>query len=287
MRISVVVLVWDGAQFLDACLSALLQQDSHAEIIVVDNASTDNSVSIVQRFIPRVCLIRNGYNLGYAAGNNIGIRAAHGDIVVLLNQDTVVQPGWLRAIADTFNDPSIGVVGCKALYPDGRGLQHAGGIVQPEDALTRHIGKGEQDHGQYDTLTDSDFVTGAACGIRRKVLERLGGLDERFYPAFYEEVDYCYRARRAGFRVVYQPRAILYHYETTSLPAESNARISAYHRNRIRFILRHWDAKELAKFFTAERQGIETSGLLDDMVAYRRVLGQYALLSPHCLPAPE
>ena len=280
MRISVVVLVWNGAQFLDACLCALLQQDGDAQVIVVDNASTDNSVSVGQSFVPRVRLIQNAHNLGYAAGNNTGLQAADGDIVVLLNQDTVVQPGWLRAIADTFDNPAIGIVGCKALYPDGRGIQHAGGIVQPEDALTRHIGWTEQDHGQYDTLTDVDYVSGAAFGIRRKVLERLGGLDEQFSPAFYEEVDYCYRARRAGFRVVYQPRAVLYHYETASLPAESPTRILAYHRHRIRFVLRHWPAQQLETLFSAERRTIETSGLIDDMAGYARAYWDNMLSFP-------
>lgn len=280
MQISVVVLVWNGAQFLDACLRALLQQDLNPEIIVVDNASTDDSVLIIQKFVPRVRVIRNDHNLGYAAGNNIGIRAASGEIVVLLNQDTVVQSGWLRAIAETFDDPAIGIVGCKALYPDGRGIQHAGGIVQPGDALTRHMGWGEQDHGQYGQLRDVDYVTGAAFAIHRQVLERLRGLDEKFYPAFYEEVDYCYRARRGGFRVVYQPRAVLDHYETTSLPAKNHTRILAYHRNRVRFILRHWNTQELEEFFVAERKTIETSGLIDDMVAYARAYWDNLLAYP-------
>lgn len=280
MRISVVVLVWNGARFLDACLNALLKQDLDAEIIVVDNASTDDSVSIIQKFAPRICLMRNDQNLGYAAGNNIGIRATTGDIVVLLNQDTVVKPGWLRAIADTFDDSTIGIVGCKALYPDGRGIQHAGGVVQPGDAWTRHIGWGEQDLGQYDTLADVDYVTGAAFGIRRQVVERLGGLDEDFYPAFYEEVDYCFRARRAGFRVVYQPRAVLDHYETTALPASSHTRIFAYQRNRIWFVLRHWSASELEKFFAAELETVKNSGLIDDTTAYARAYWDNLLAYP-------
>ncbi|MBI5305254.1 MAG: glycosyltransferase family 2 protein [Chloroflexi bacterium] len=280
MRFSVVVLVWNGARFLDACLRALLDQDASAEIVVVDNASTDDSVSIVQKFVPRVCLVRNDHNLGFAGGNNIGIRATTGEIVVLLNQDTAVKPGWLRAIADTFADPGIGIVGCKALYPDGRGIQHAGGVVQPATAWTHHIGWGEQDQGQYDTLTEPDYVTGAAFGIRRQVLERLGGLDEKFHPAFYEEVDCCYRARRAGFRVVYQPRAVLDHYETATLPAASHARVLAYHRNRVRFVLRHWNARELAEFFSAEHRAIEIAGLIDDMVAYSRAYWDNLLAYP-------
>jgi GT2 family glycosyltransferase len=281
IQVSVIVLVWNGEKFLDACLSALLAQDySPFEVIVVDNASSDNSVKIVQGYEPRVRLIRNDYNLGFAGGNNVGLKVANGDIVVLLNQDTVVQPGWLRAIVETFDDPTIGIVGCKALYPDGRGFQHAGGMVDPACAFTRHIGWGEVDTGQYDSLSEPDYVTGAAFAIHRKVLLRLGGLDEQFYPAFFEEVDYCYRARRAGFHVVYQPRACLYHHETASLPADGSQRGLTYHRNRIRFLLRHWSREAFDSFARAESQGIQDDLALDDVVARARAYWDNLLALP-------
>jgi GT2 family glycosyltransferase len=279
MRISIVVLAWNGAAFLENCLRALVEQNQDAEIIVVDNASTDDSIAVVQKFLPRVQLIRNTANLGFAGGTNVGIRAATGDAIVLLNQDTVVQPGWLRAIADTFDDATIGIVGCKSLYPDARGIQHAGGVVEPGTAQTRHIGWGEQDAGQYDSLSEPDYVTGAAFAIRRAVVERLGGLDEKFFPVFYEEVDYCYRARRAGFRVVYQPRAVLHHHETTTFPV-NYARAAAYQRNRIRFVLRHWDARALDEFFAREQNVIANAGLIDDAVANARAYWDNLLAFP-------
>ncbi|MBI5652663.1 MAG: glycosyltransferase family 2 protein [Chloroflexi bacterium] len=279
MRFSIIILGWNGAAFLENCLRALLEQNQDAEIVVVDNASTDDSIAVVQKFLPRVQLIRNPANLGFAGGNNVGIRAATGDAIILLNQDTVVHPGWLRALAETFDDSTIGIVGCKSLYPDARGIQHAGGIVQPGTAQTRHSGWGEQDAGQYDTLTEPDYVTGAAFAIRRAVIERLGGLDENFYPVFYEEVDYCYRARRAGFRVVYQPRAVLHHSETTTFPA-SYHRAAAYQRNRIRFVLRHWDARALDDFFAREQHTIASANLIDDSVANARAYWDNLLAFP-------
>lgn len=264
---SVIVLVWNGEQFIDACLSALLAQDMPAQVIVVDNASTDGSVACIEKFLPRVQLIRSDYNLGFAVGNNVGARAATGDVIVLLNQDTVVQPGWLRAIVETFADDTIGVVGCKAWYPDGKTLQHAGAFVRPDDAFAFHVGQGELDHGQYDNRADIEYVTGSALAMRRQVWDKLGGLDELFSPAFYEEIDLCFRARRAGYRVVLQPRARLIHYETTTLPASSRARGLAFHRNRVRFITRQWDARALQAFVNAEQRAIETSQVVDDLAA--------------------
>jgi len=267
-KVSVIVLAWNGEKYLQPCLQALLAQEySPFEILVVDNASTDGSVAVIEKFSLRVRLTQNAYNLGFSAGNNVGIDQVDGDIVVLLNQDTVVQPGWLRAIAETFADSSIGIVGCKALYMDGHGFQHAGGIVRRGDAFTTHIGWGEVDHGQYDQLTEPDYVTGAAFAIHRRVLNRIGKLDEEFYPGFYEETDYCYRARRAGLRVVYQPRAVLQHHETTTLPEDNPERARALHRNRVRFILRHWSKTDFELFADAERKAIDSGASIDDDMA--------------------
>lgn len=268
VKVSVIVLTWNGEKFIAPCLTSLLSQEyALFEVIVVDNASTDASVTIVQSFAPRVRLIRNEYNLGFAAGNNVGLQAADGDIVILLNQDTVVQPGWLRAIVDTFADSTIGIVGCKALYPDGRRLEHAGARVLPGNAFTYHIGWGEEDHSQYDTLADVDYVTGAALAIHRRVLDKLGGLEESYYPAYYEEIDYCYRARRAGFRVVYQPQAVLYHHEVASLPTSTYRHWSAFHRNRVRFVLRQWSSTELEAFVKEEQRALVGLSELNDITA--------------------
>ncbi len=268
MKVSVIVLTWNGEKFIEPCLTALLHQAyAPFEVIVVDNASSDASVAIAQSFAPRVRIIRNDYNLGFAAGNNVGLRVADGDVVILLNQDTAVQPGWLHAIVETFAEPTIGIVGCKALYPDGRRLEHAGARVLPGNAFTYHIGWGEQDQQQYDTFADVDYVTGAAFAIRRRVLDRLGGLDEQFYPGYYEEIDYCYRARHAGFRVVYQPQAVFYHHGATSLPTSTYRHWSAFHRNRVRFILRQWNRVELEAFTIEEHGAIDRSHELDDVVA--------------------
>lgn len=269
--VAVIVLSWNGERFLKPCLEAVLTQNYPVlEVWVVDNGSTDQSATIAQTYAPRARLIQTGENLGFAGGNNVGLRNTQAEIVILLNQDTVVQPGWLAAMAETFADSTIGIVGGKALYPDGKTIQHAGARVKPGTANTEHIGVGELDTGQYDQLADMDYVTGAAFAVHRRVLDRLGELDAKYYPAFYEEVDYCYRARRAGFRVVYQPRAVFLHHETASLPARSYFQVSAFHRHRLRFVLRHWDFAELETFATVERDANEIVNDEDDVAACAR-----------------
>lgn len=271
MHVSIIVLVWNGARFLDACLTALIAQDyADREIIVVDNDSKDESVAIAKKYTRDIITLRNDYNLGYSAGNNAGIKAARGEVIVLLNQDTVVRPGWLAAIVDPFSKPSVGIVGCKLLYPNSSKFQHAGGYLNSDEALPRHFGWGEEDNGQYDVPIEPDFVTGAAFAMHRRVLEKLGPLDEGFHPAFFEEIDYCYRARRAGFRIVYQPAAVSYHYETTTLPPDSYERASAFQRNRIRFILRNWTVESLRRFADVENAAIQASSSLDDLTAKAR-----------------
>lgn len=279
--ISVVVLLWNGEQFVDACLTALRAQNYDAyEIIVVDNASEDRSIEKAAAYEPDR-LIRNEYNAGYAGGNNVGIEAASGDIVVLLNQDTEVQTGWLSEIAATFDrDSDIGIVGCKSYFPGTSTIQHAGGVVDSVDAFTQHTGHGEEDTEQYDELTDVQYVTGAAFAMHRRVIETIGTLDDGFNPAFYEEIDYCFRARRAGFRVVCQPEAILYHHETSSLPEQSYARVVAFQRNRIRFILRHWDEDALRAFVDAEYDALYETRWLDDAIARARAYWDNLLFVP-------
>lgn len=282
MRYAVVVLSWNGEKYLSACLEALIaQNDPQVELIVVDNASTDTSCEIVRRYAPQVRLIVNATNLGFSGGNNVGLASTDADVVILLNQDTEVRVGWLQAIRDAFLlDEKVGIVGCKALYPDGR-IQHAGAKVNTISAFATHIGQGEEDLGQHDLLVDVNYVTGAAFAIRRQVLERLKGLDEGFNPALYEEVDYCYRARRLGYRVVYQPQAVLVHYESTSLPKPQYELYCLLHRNRLRFILLHWADDQWSDWWQTEQHDIDEAKSLPEVLARSRAYLESALIWPH------
>jgi GT2 family glycosyltransferase len=249
MKTSVIVLTWNGTAHVEPCLNALLGQDPPAsEVIVVDNASTDGTADLVARRFPSVQLIRNRRNLGFAAGNNVGLEAATGNLLVLLNQDTRVHPGFLAGLAAAFDDPTVGLAGCKLLYPDGT-IQHAGAHVRGPRGETEHHGHLEPDDGRFDAKTDSEFVTGAALGISRQALAEIGPLDEAFAPAYYEDVDWCFRARNAGWRVVYVPEAVVTHYEGASADRSAYAHVLSVNRGRVRFLLKHWPLDRLLNEF--------------------------------------
>lgn len=276
----VLVLAWNGRDFLPTCLRALLAQayDGNYAVLVVDNASVDDSVELVRRDFPTVALLTNARNLGFAGGNNAGLRALLAgrapapidfipDLVVLLNQDTEVEPGWLRGLAAVFDRREhAGVVGCKIFFPDGTTLQHAGGQVIAPLATGQHRGTGEADVGQYDVEEPVEYVTGASMAVHRRVFEAIGLLDEGFTPAYYEDGDFCYRARAAGFEVIYTPAARLRHHETASLQGQSSAHQRAYHRNRIRFVLKHSALDEITQSFVpAERAEIGRWSIADSL----------------------
>jgi GT2 family glycosyltransferase len=256
--VSIVIPAWNGLQYLAACLGALLAHavpgyTGKVEIIVVDNASTDGSAEFVADRYPDVRLIRNRDNLGFAGACNVGLQAARGQILVLLNQDTRVYPGWLEALCRALHEPRAGVAGCKSLYPDGETIQHAGGRIEWPLGMAHHDGTGERDDGQWDVPRQVEYVTGAAMAFRRQVLEAVGLLDEGFWPGYYEDADFCYRVREAGYQVWYVPDAVLAHAETASLTG--TALLSrAFHQGRLRFVLKHMPpARFLDEFVPAER----------------------------------
>jgi len=256
MKASIVIPAWNGREYLGLCLSSVLAETlPAAQVIVVDNASTDGSADWMAENYPQVQIIRNDRNLGFAGGCNVGLRAARGDVLVLLNQDVIVRPGWLAALASAFADEQVGIAGGKLLEPDGRTLSHAGGYLEWPLALGRHIGLGKVDQGQYDTATDVEYVTGASLAIRRTVLDRIGLLDERFFPAFYEDVDLCWRARQAGWRVRYEPHAAAVHDEASSTRHHWPSRHYYHYRNRLLFVFKHLTPTQILTEFVPAEQG--------------------------------
>ena len=272
LSISVIVLAWNGAAYIKNCLEALMAQDYPAvEVLVVDNGSTDGTPDIVAQRFPQVRLICNRRNLGFAAGNNVGLGAASGDLLVLLNVDTHVHAGWLAALAGAFEDPSIGIAGCKLLYPDGS-IQHAGGFVYGPRGEAEHLGRYALDDGRFGELADVEFVTGAALAIRRTTLDKIGLLDEGFSPIYYEDIDWCYQVRAAGWRVVYLPQAVVTHYESTTFGAETYERKFALHQGRLRFLFKHRPVEWLLdEFGPAEKAWIASMDRNDELMAVRHV----------------
>jgi GT2 family glycosyltransferase len=165
----------------------------------------------------------------------------------------VVKKNWLKEIInplETRND--IGVVGCKLYYPNSHIIQHAGGILYP-NMMCDHFGNGEEDKGQYDEERFVDFVTGAAFATKRSLLEKLNGFDENFFPAYYEETDFCVRIRKTGLKILYNPKAVAYHYESSSLTKLSESFYKTFYKNRILILVKHYSIKDwLTKFLPFE-----------------------------------
>lgn len=254
--VSVVIVSLNGASVLPQCLrslQALDWPDAQLEIIVVNNGSSDATPQILEEWRPRgVKPIHLPRNLGFAGGNNVGMRRARGEWVILLNDDTEVEPEWVCDLMNVARaHPEAGILGSLLFYPDRRTIQHAGGVVHA-NALTAHIGQGQENaHGQLGNVRECDYVTGAAFAIRRAVIDRIGYLDASYWPIYFEEIDYCWRARAAGFSILMTPaRAI--HHESRTTVAYSQGFLRKYHRNRLRFALLNFPARRLASFVRSE-----------------------------------
>ncbi len=264
MQASVVIPVWNGAPVVSTCLDALFTHsgDELLEVICVDNASRDESAALIAHHYPRARLIRQPVNLGFAGGVNAGIDAAQGDVFVLLNQDCVVQPGWLAALLRALEThPEFGIAGCTLFNPDGT-LNHAGARISRPDAYGIHL----TDMGDGQPRR-ADYVTGAVFAIRSQTWNEVGRFDEGYYPAYYEECDYCYRARRKGIETAYVPAAQVKHLlssrEWQTDPVKSWA---TQHRSRYRFVCKHFDSREVGEFFEAEYAAVEAERNFDQVV---------------------
>jgi GT2 family glycosyltransferase len=239
-RVAVVILNWRRPELTATSLESLARSDYPAwSAIVIDNGSGDNSVALLRERFPNATVLENGRNLGFAAGNNSGIvhaMATGFDYVLLLNDDTEVAPDLIRTLVEVAeSDPRIGMIGPKILYADPPNVIWSAGGTVSRLGVSRHLRVDEVDAGEDGTVVDVDYATGCAVLVRRRVVEQVGALDERFYM-YYEETEWCARARRAGFRVVYAPRARVWH------KIAPNARSGApfYHylmtRNRLLYL---------------------------------------------------
>ena len=279
--LAVIILNWNGRAYLEACLAALEGQSPTPDrVILVDNGSTDDSVAFVRARFPWVLIRENGGNVGFAAGNNAALRDETADIIVLLNPDMVLAPGGLAALAGAIaGDPAVGIVGGKLWYPGGEIIQHAGGFITHPQALPGHHGIGEPDEGQYDTPRDVEYLIGAAVAVRRTMLDEIGLMDEGFF-LFFEDVDLCARARRAGYRVVYEPGATGIHVESATAGKGSFAYLQRFHTGRWRYLLKHFPPTEIVE----QTPAAEAAWLNGLDAAERRAVGLAYLSTLHRLP---
>ena len=215
--VSIVVPVYNQYHYTHLCLWSILQNtpDVPYEIILADDGSTDETQTIGDR-IKNIHIVRPDQNLRFLKNCNNAAQYAKGKYILFLNNDTQVQPNWLKPLVDLMeSDAKIGMVGSQLLYPDGK-LQEAGGIVL-QDANGWNYGRNDYPiKGEYNYLKEVDYISGAAIMLKKDLWQELGGFDERFTPAYYEDADLAFQVRQKGLKVVYQPKSKVIHFEGKS-----------------------------------------------------------------------
>jgi GT2 family glycosyltransferase len=214
--VSVIVVSWNSREFLEGCLASVqAQTHPRVELIVVDNASTDGSPELVEERYPSALLVRNPQNLGFCAANNVGLKRAGGTYILFLNADATLTPRYLEEALRPFSaDRRTGMVAGKVLRFDHHTLDTTGQILT-RSRRVRERGYGEPDRGQYDRPGEVFSVCGAVALVSRVMVDSVS-LDGEFFDedffAFYEDLDAGWRARRLGWRSVYAPAAVAFHY---------------------------------------------------------------------------
>lgn len=253
-RALIVIVCYNGIEDTLACLASLAQVcEPRPDILIVDNASSDQTPARVRSAFPAVRVIETGANLGFAGGNNVGLRYAleQGyDYALLLNNDTEVAPDFLeRMLQVAESDPAIGVVGPTITYYERPDLVwSAGGAINWRQGHSVMEGGKPPEAYLAGGVRDVDFVTGCAMLVTRAAMERAGLLDERFFM-YYEETEWCVRIARAGFRIVYAPEPRVLH--KIPLNARFDKEYLAYYMTRNRLLFLRSTAAPLSTWFRA------------------------------------
>lgn len=239
--VSIVILNWNGEALLEECLLSIRETLYRPfEVVVVDNASTDGSLELLERF-PEVRAVVNDKNYGYAEGNNRGIAHCSGKYIVTLNNDITVDPAWLNApVAALEADPSIGLVGCRQMsyYQHDRidGLYH----TVKKDLTFQAFGAQQELSSDPVFLQDGYTLTvnGGSSMVRKSMLDAIGGYDTRFF-AYYDEVDLCFKAFVNGWRAWYSSAAVVYHKGSVSFKKVGVFTYYLRERNRLWFMFKY------------------------------------------------
>jgi GT2 family glycosyltransferase len=263
---SAIVLNYNGRGFVEESVQSLLAQDLPGlEVIVVDNGSTDGSADDVERtFAGRVRVLRSPRNLGFGAGNNLGIREARGRHLILLNNDAVAAPSFARElVAAAEADDTVGMVAARVLeYARRNVIDTVGHLLYP-DGLNRGRGRLEEDRGQYDACRTTLFPSGAAALYTRRMLDDIGLFDETFF-LYGDDAELGLRGRLARWGCALAPRAIAYHHYSRSAGAYSRLKAFYVERNRVLVLFRLFPVSVIAvsPAYTAARLALQAWGAL-------------------------
>lgn len=240
-KLSVITVNYNGLK--DTCaLIDTIPFNEDMEVIVVDNGSTENEASILQEHYPNIKVIRSEKNLGFAGGNNIGIKAAKGKYLYLVNNDTIFKDFNPQALIRRLeSSPKVGMVCPKIRFAwDNNPIQFAGyTLLSPITVRNKAIGFGEEDKGQYDTPRQTPYAHGAAMMIKREVIDKVGLMPECYF-LYYEELDWSMMISCLGYEIWYEPDSTIYHKESQSTGQNSPLRTYYITRNRLLLVKRNF-----------------------------------------------
>ena len=252
ITLSIITINYNGLKDTCELIESLPLGNHSMEVIVVDNASKEDEASIIEKRYPNIKVIRSNKNLGFAGGNNLGIKAATGKYLFFINNDTLLshQPSAFDSLISRLeSDEKIGMVCPKIRFAWGNNpLQFAG--YTPLSRFTmrnRSIGFGETDKGQYDTPHSTPYAHGAAMMVKREALEKVGIMPECYF-LYYEELDWSMMFTRAGYTIWYEPACTIYHKESQATGQNSPLKVYYLTRNRLLFVKRN--KKGYAKYIT-------------------------------------
>lgn len=222
-KLSIIIPVYNQINYTYNCLVSILKNTNNLsyEVIIADDVSSDETKNL-SRYVKNIVISRNTSNQGFLRNCNQAAKIAKGEYILFLNNDTVVEKDcFLNMIKLYESDNSIGLVGAKFVYPDGR-LQEAGGIIW-SDGSAWNFGRFDNPNKcQYNYVKDVDYISGACIMLNRKLWKEIGGFDDRFAPAYCEDSDLCFEVRKRGLRVVYQPKSVVIHFEGISNGTDVN-----------------------------------------------------------------
>ena len=254
--VSIIIPVFNHSNYTFNCLNSLQSIKSvKYEVIVVDDASTDDTQEILGK-ISGIRIVTNTNNLGFIRSCNRGASEARGELICFLNNDTKVLPNWLESLLTVINnDPHVGAVGSKLIYPDGR-LQEAGGIMW-KDASGCNFGRfNDPNKPEYNYLREVDYCSGASLLVQKELFKSIGGFSEEFLPAYYEDTDLCFTIRKLGYKVIYQPKSQVIHFEGISSGTDIESGVKKHQQtNSIKFEIKWRDT--LKEHFSNEGKFID------------------------------
>jgi GT2 family glycosyltransferase len=240
-RVSVVIPNWNGAVWLVRCLRSLRDQSYRDfELILVDNASTDDSRLVLEREYPEARWVPLSHNRGFAAAVNAGIRVARGDLIALLNNDTEVEPGWLASLVDALDRrPDVAFAASRMRSASDRNRIDGAGDAMNWYASPSKIGMQELDDGRFDVEREVFGACAGAAIYRRELFGEIGLFEESFF-AYIEDVDVSFRAQLAGLRCLYVPAAVVYHVGSATAGRNSSFALRLATRNQLLLVVRNY-----------------------------------------------